>query len=92
MANNTRIYYSQEAADRARREQTTMILTFLGLGVAAGLALSFLLSPMEKKKKRDLGNAIGDVLQTGQKTSEKALHRLEKEFNELKKNLEDRVR
>lgn len=91
-ANNTRVYYSQEAADRARREQTAMVVTFLGLGIAAGLVLSFLFGPDNKKKaKRDISHAFGDAIHSGQKASEKALHRLEHEFNELKKTIEDRV-
>ncbi len=87
-----RIYYSQEAAERAQREQTTLVVLALSFGVVTGAVLALLFAPKPQPKSRDLGHVVEDALSAGRDSASHALNRLEKEFNELKKSVEQRVR
>jgi gas vesicle protein len=55
--------------------------------------LALLFAPSSGKKIRDnLARSVGEGLNTGQEAMEPMLKRLEKEFSELRKSVEDRLK
>ena len=91
--NSDRIYYSHEAEVRAAREMTKLTLLFLTFGLGIGAVLALLFAPASGKKIRDnLARSVGDGLNNGQETIEPLVKRLEKEFGELRKSVEDRLK
>ncbi len=89
---NERIYYSQDAAMHAMRERTVMILVVMGFGLGIGAALALMFAPTSGKKARhELAKNVEDGLNTGRDTVEPMLKRLEEEFAELRKNVEERL-
>ncbi|MDZ4671512.1 MAG: YtxH domain-containing protein [Phototrophicales bacterium] len=93
MMNNERVYYSHDAEMQAMRR--TSILTFLcisgGLAVGAALALLFAPSSGEKTRK-NLTQNIGDGVSSGRESFEPVIKKLEDQFNDLRKNVEDRLK
>jgi gas vesicle protein len=91
--NNERIYYSRDAEKYAMRR--TSILTFLcisgGLAVGAALALLFAPSSGEKTRKT-LAENIGEGVSTGRESLEPVIKKLEDQFNDLRKNVEERLK
>jgi gas vesicle protein len=91
--NNDRIYYSQDAETRAMRERTVLILAFLTFGLGIGVVLALLFAPSSgKTTRRDLAKSVEDGLKTGREALEPVVKRVEKEFDEIKKNVEERVK
>jgi gas vesicle protein len=91
--NNERIYYSHDAEMQAIRR--TNILTFLcisgGLAVGAALALLFAPSSGEKTRK-ELAQNIGESVNTGRESLEPVIKKLEDQFNDFRKNVEERLK
>lgn len=90
---NERIYYSHEAEMIAMRDRTMLSLAFLilGLGIGAGLALLF--APMSGKKARyELNKTVEHGLRDGREMLEPMVENVEKEFHDLKKNVEKRIK
>jgi gas vesicle protein len=88
---NDRIYYSRDAEAQAMRERNSAILAFLVIGVTIGTVLALLFAPRSGEKTReDIGEALEDSFHEGRKAGSEAVEKLEKEFAELKKRLEDR--
>jgi gas vesicle protein len=89
---NDRIYYSREAEERASRERTVAVLLFLAFGVGIGAAIALLFAPESgEKTRRELAHSVEGSVETGREAVEPALHRLEKEFGELRKRVDDRI-
>jgi gas vesicle protein len=87
-----RIYYSREAEIQARREQITMITLFLALGLGIGALLALLFAPGSGEQTRQgLTSTLEDRFDTSREATRKTIHRLEKEFNELRDRVEDRL-
>lgn len=78
---NNRIYYSEEAASMARRQQTLAVIIFTAFGIGIGTALALLFAPSKGE----------DTRQSIAHTSNDALNKLEKEMSELRQRIEDRV-
>jgi gas vesicle protein len=88
-----RVYYSHDAEMHAMRDRAVLSLVFLmfGLGIGAGLALLF--APMSGKKARDgLTRTVEQGLKEGREIVEPMVEHVEKEFGELKKNVEERMK
>lgn len=91
--NNDRIYYSHDAEMHAMRDRTVLTLVFLMFGLGIGAVLALLFAPSSGKKVRDnLAKSVGEGLNTGQEAIEPVVKRLEKEFGELRKSVEDRLK
>lgn len=91
--NNDRIYYSHDAEMHAMRDRTVLTLVFLMFGLGIGAVLALLFAPSSGKKVRDnLAKSVGEGLNTGQEAIEPVVKRLEKEFSELRKSVEDRLK
>jgi gas vesicle protein len=91
--NNERIYYSHDAEIHAVREMTKLMALCLmvGLGIGAGLALLF--SPLTGKKVReDLTRTMGQSWNNGREAVEPMVKRVEKEFGDLQKNVEEHLK
>jgi gas vesicle protein len=87
-----RTYYSRDAEVRAARDKSVATLVFLafGLGVGAVLALLFAPKPGDKVRE-DLAHSVEEGLNSGRETVSPALKRLEKEFADLRKKVDDRI-
>lgn len=89
---NERIYYSHEAEMRANRERAVAIVIFLLLGLGIGAALALLFAPKSGSQiRRELAEGVEERFDSGRETTSKALQRLEKEFAELRKRVEERL-
>ena len=83
MANRT--YYSEEAAERAKKQQGAGALVVLMLGLALGAVIALLYAPREGKKTRKLlgketkktrkllGEELGGSLDSGREMADDAL-------------------
>lgn len=89
---NERIYYSREAEMAAMRSRSILTLTFLVIGLTIGAILALLFAPDEgKNTRKDLVKGVEDGLSTGRETLEPMIKQLEDQFNDLRKNVEDRL-
>jgi gas vesicle protein len=90
---NQRIYYSREAELQAKREATVRTLLFLGIGMAVGGILALLFAPESSKGSgRDLAGTLEDAYESGRDTAGRAMERLQRDLNDLRKQVEDRLR
>ena len=91
--NNDRVYYSHDAEMHAMRDRTVLALVFLTFGLGIGAALALLFAPFSGKTTRhDLARSVEEGLQTGRETVEPMVKRVEKEFGELQKNVEEHLK
>lgn len=91
--NTDRIYYSQDAKMHALRNRTALTLAFLTLGLGVGAALAILFSPVSGKKARhDFAETVEDGLNTGRESIEPLIKRLEEQFNDLRKSVDERLK
>lgn len=90
--NSDRIYYSHGAKMRAVREmaRATLLCLMVGLGIGAVLALLFAPSSGKKIRAR-LAKSMEQGLKDGREMVEPMVEQVEKEFSELKKNVEKRM-
>ena len=87
-----RTYYSREAEMRASRERVTAIFVFLALGVTVGGLLALLFAPQSgNKTRRELASSLEGGLGERVENTMHTVHRLEKEFGELRKKIENKV-
>jgi gas vesicle protein len=87
-----RTYYSKAAEERVQREKALTTLIFLALGLGIGTALALMFAPQSGKKTREnLSHTIEDNVNTGREAVEPTIKRLEKEFGELRKRVDERI-
>lgn len=90
--NNDRIYYSHDSEVQAQRFQAMLTFLFLVFGLGIGAAMALLFAPKSGKKIREeLAKNVKDGLQNGRENIEPVVKRIEKEFAELQKNVEDKM-
>lgn len=90
---NERVYYSREAEMHAMRDRTILTLMFLIFGLAIGVVLALLFAPTSGKKAREgLTQTVEQGLKDGREIVEPVVEQVEKEFGELKKNVEERLK
>ncbi len=90
--NNNRTYYSREAEVRVARDKAVLTFIFLAFGLGVGTALALLFAPHPGKEIRDeLAHAMEEGLNSGREAVNPTLKRLEKEFSELRKKVDDRI-
>ena len=90
--NNDRIYYSHNAETQAMHATIRLTLLFLTIGLGIGAILALLFAPASGKKIRDeLAKTVEDGLESGREAVEPMVKRLEKDFDELHKRVEERV-
>lgn len=91
--NNNRIDYSHDAEMHAMHTRTVLTLVFLTFGLGIGGALALLFSPISGKKARhEFVESLGDGLNTGRESIEPLMKRLEEQFNDLRKSVEEHLK
>ncbi|HEX2622505.1 MAG TPA: YtxH domain-containing protein [Phototrophicaceae bacterium] len=91
--NNDRVYYSHDAESHAMREITRLMALCLMLGLGVGAVLALLVAPTSGKKVRDdLTKTVEQGWNNGRETVEPVVKRLEEEFAELRKQVEERLK
>ncbi len=91
--NNERIYYSRDAEMRAARRTTFLTLFFLTSGLGIGVALALLFAPESgEKTRKELAQNIGESVNNGRESLEPVIKKLEDQFNDFRKNVEDRLK
>ena len=92
MNNNERIYYSRDAEVQAMRNRTVFTLLFMTLGLGIGAVLALLFARSSGKDTRDeIAGNVEDGVQTGRDKLEPTMKKLEKEFSEFRKSVEERL-
>ncbi|MBZ0303827.1 MAG: YtxH domain-containing protein [Anaerolineae bacterium] len=85
---NSRIYYSQEAEQQAKRQQALAVLIFTAAGVTLGAVFALLFAPRNGEQiRRELSSTFNESADA----TNDALHRLENDFSKLRQQVEDRV-
>lgn len=88
---NDRIYYSREAEAQAMRERTVAMFAFMVIGITVGVVTALLFAPRSGEKTRaELADALDEGFNEGRKASGDAIEKLEKDFADLRKRIEDR--
>lgn len=91
--NNERVYYSHDAEVNAMRDRTLLALAFLTFGLGIGAALALLFAPAAGTTTRqNIAKNVEEGLQTGRENVEPVVKRLEEEFAELRKNIDERLK
>jgi gas vesicle protein len=89
---NDRIYYSRDAEMQAQRERAAAVVIFLAMGLGIGAVLALLFAPKRGEDiRKELGHSLNESLEGGREATNKAIHRLEKDFETLRKRVEDRI-
>jgi gas vesicle protein len=88
---NDRIYYSRDAEIQAMRDRNVAMLAVLVIGVTIGTALALLFAPRSGEKTRaQISDALEQGFDEGRKQGNETIERLEKDFADLRKRIEDR--
>lgn len=86
-----RKYYSREAEQRANRERAIIIMLFLGIGLSIGAVMALLFAPKSGAEIRgEINKAFESGVLSGRDTTNSVVERLEQEFAELRKRVDDR--
>ncbi len=88
-----RTYYSEEAERRAKRDQLVIVGVFLALGLSIGTAIAMLFAPQSgNETRRQIAENVEKQVEGGRKATETAIERLEKNVDQLRQRMEERVR
>jgi gas vesicle protein len=89
---NDRVYYSRDAELRAQRERASAVLVFMALGLGIGTILALLFAPKRGEEVRsEIASTLGESFDSGREATNKAVGRLEKDFSEFRKKVEERL-
>jgi gas vesicle protein len=83
-----RMYYSQEAEQRARREKLMLILLTTGLSVTIGALIAMLFAPQTGDEFRE---QVGDTIAKGRKLAENASDRVVEQAGKLREEAQERL-
>jgi gas vesicle protein len=87
-----RTYYSEEARQRAQIRNTVVVAICLALGATIGTAIAMLFAPKSGDETReDIANVFEEQAERGRKASEHAIGQLEKQMNDLRKRVEEKI-
>lgn len=85
---SSRTYYSEEAAERARKQQGATIVVVMVLGLALGAIIAILYAPREGQKTRKmLGEELGGSLDSGRDLADDAIKDTVKKLDEQYRTL-----
>jgi gas vesicle protein len=92
MNNNERIYYSRDAEMHEMRNRTVFTLLFMTIGLGLGAVLALLFAPASGKDTReDIVENVEGGFQAGRENLEPTMKKLEKEFSDFRKSVEERL-
>lgn len=92
MANNA--FHSQQAEDRNNQEKQAIFGLILALGVVIGVIAMIAIRPKKKPQTRSerIAEAIEHGIEVGERQVVQAVARLEKQFDELRKTVDEKVK
>ena len=77
---------------RANRERALAVVIFMLLGLGIGAALALMFAPKSGSQIRaELADTVEDRFDSGREATNKTLQRLEKDFADLRKRVEERL-
>lgn len=85
---NNRVYYSQEAEQQVKRQQTLAVVLFTALGITVGAIMALLFAPKSGDRMR---RELSSTLNEGVEASNDALKQLEREFADFRKQVDERL-
>ena len=89
---NSRIYYSEEAAQKMKRQRLIEALLFAGLGIGIGSAIALILAPNSGEATREMiANTLEEGIQRGRASTDQALSQLEKDIPNLRERVNELV-
>ena len=96
MDDKNRTYYNHEAALRAARTNTALVVLALGIGAGVGAAAGLMFAPSSGRKIRDdvthgFEHGLEQGVNKGHEIVDPTLKRIEKELAELRQKVEDKV-
>jgi len=90
---NDRIYYSKEAEEIAAQQRTILALTVMLLGLGLGAVVALLFAPRRGDEiRKDIADQAGTLYDSGRETTNKAMKELQKDFDKLRGDVEDRLK
>ena len=90
---NDRIYYSREAEQMAAQQRTILALIVMLLGLGLGAVVALLFAPREGDDvRKDIANHAETLYDSGRETTGKAFKELQKDFDKLRGDVEDRLK
>ncbi len=89
---SSRIYYSEEAEQKMKRQRLVNALTFAGVGIGIGSAVALLLAPHSGETTRDLiASTLEEGIQRGRESTDQALNQLEQDIPNLRERVNELI-
>lgn len=90
---NDRIYYSREAEELAAQQRTILALVVMLLGLGLGAVVALLFAPRKGDDvRKDLAKNAEHFYDNSRESTTKALKDLQKDFDKLRGEVEDRLK
>lgn len=90
---NDRIYYSREAEQMAAQQRTILALVVMLLGLGLGAVVALLFAPRKGDEiRKDIADQAGSLYESSRDTTGKAFKELQKDFDKLRSDVEDRLK
>jgi gas vesicle protein len=90
---NDRIYYSREAEDLAAQQRTILALVVMLLGLGLGAIVALLFAPRKGDDvRKDIAKNAEHLYDNSRESTAKALKELQKDFDKLRGDVEDRLK
>lgn len=92
----SRIYYSEEAEQLARKQQVLQITLFMLIGLSIGAVVALLFAPQKgKETRKDISKELGDTLGSGRDSTsdvvKETIKRLEDQYKSLRSEMDKLV-
>lgn len=90
---NDRIYYSREAEQIAAQQRTVLALIVMLLGLGLGAVVALLFAPRKGDEvRKEIANQAENIYETSRESTGKAFKELQKDFDKLRSDVEDRLK
>jgi len=90
---NDRVYYSREAEQLAAQQRTILALVVMLLGLGLGAVVALLFAPRKGDEvRKEIANQAETIYDSGRETTGKAFKELQKDFDKLRGDVEDRLK
>lgn len=90
---NDRIYYSREAEQMAAQQRTVLALIVMLLGLGLGAVVALLFAPRKGDEvRKEIANQAENFYENGRENTSKAFKELQKDFDKLRGDVEDRLK
>jgi gas vesicle protein len=90
---NDRIYYSREAEQVAAQQRTVLALIVMLLGLGLGAVVALLFAPRKGDEvRKEIANQAENIYENSRETTGKAFKELQKDFDKLRGEVEDRLK